>query len=286
MFGFRKKSALLIDFDNVLGMTSGDFVSRIPHWLAWLEDGGFDPRRKKRRFAVKRVYWNPLYERYRPAFEAAGFEAFACRAIAQGKKSSADIVITLDAMDVAAETKGLKEIVLLTSDTDFVPVVNRLQTRNLDVAAIGNEANPTAAVYREYADLVVLRSALVEAFGYERKKARAAKAAPAPAKRAAPARAGDVRAAPTKPADSLELAAERIVRAAKGALGAQLSRQSVTRALADVPGFSPTGANPWLGCGSYKALLRAIAQRRRKELRLFAFGNGGVCVAYAASDGA
>ncbi len=281
MFGFRKKSALLIDFDNVLGMTNGDFAANIPKWLAWLEDGGFDPRRKRRKFVVKRVYWNPLYERYRPAFEAAGFEAFACRAIAQGKKSSADIVITLDAMDIAWDAKGLKEVVLLTSDTDFVPVVNRLQDRKLEVAAIGNEANPTAAVYREYADFVVLRSALMEAFKYERKKSRAKPAPAAPAPKPAPKPA---KAAPAKPADPLEIAADRIVNAAKGALGSQLSRQSVTRALTGVPGFSPTGPNPWLGCGSYRALLRNVAERRRKELRLFAFGNGGVCVAYAASD--
>src|SRR5690606_4381155 len=107
---------------------------------------------------------------------------------------------------------------------------------------------------REYADFVVLRSALMEAFKYERKKARAK--APVPPKPVA--KPQPKKAPPAKPADPLEIAADRIVNAAKGALGSQLSRQSVTRALAGVPGFSPTGPNPWLGCGSYRALLRNV----------------------------
>jgi len=139
MFGRRKKCALLIDFDNVLGMTSGEFTTSIAKWMEWLEDGAFDSDRLKRKFLIKRVYWNPLYDRYRDVFEAAGFEAFSCGAIAKSKKSSADIVITLDAVDIAADTKGLQEIILLTSDTDFVPVVNRLQERELEVVAMGHE---------------------------------------------------------------------------------------------------------------------------------------------------
>ena len=94
MFGRRKKCALLIDFDNVLGMTSGEFTTSIAKWMEWLEDGAFDEKRQKRKFLIKRVYWNPLYDRYRDPFEAAGFEAFACGAIAKSKKSSADMVIT------------------------------------------------------------------------------------------------------------------------------------------------------------------------------------------------
>jgi len=284
MFGGRKKSALLIDFDNVIGMTNGDLATRIPNWLAWLEDGGFDARRRKRAFVVKRVYWNPLNERYRGAFEAAGFEAFACRAIAKEKKSSADIVMTLDAADVASEARGLREVILLTSDTDFVPVVNRLQVRNLNVVAMGNEENSTAAIYREYADEVVLRSAFRAAFAYERPERRLFGAG-------TQERAGMAETAPRAPAtqktvapSAIDLAAERVVKAAKGALGAQLSRQSVVRAMQGVPGFSTTGASAWLNCGSYKKLLLAIAKQRRDALRLYSYRNGGVCVAYLSPD--
>lgn len=286
MFGGPVKSALLIDFDNVLGMTSGELAASIARWMAWLEDGGFDERRRKRKFVVKRVYWNPLYEHYREHFEAAGFEAFACAAVAKSKKSSADIVITLDAVDIASDVKGLKEIVLLTSDTDFVPVVNRLQDRDLAVVAMGHDQNPTAAVYREYADHVVLRSAFFEAFKYERPKrkwfglVRVKPPAPPPAPPAPPPQPAPKRVAP------IDQAAERVVQAAQGVGGAQLSRKAVILALRDVPGFNTSRANAWLNYGSYKKLLLAVAQKRRNELRLYTYRNGGVSVAYRPPEAA
>ena len=281
MFGRRKKCALLIDFDNVLGMTSGEFTISIARWLQWLEDGAFDEHRQKREFVVKRVYWNPLYDRYRDVFEAAGFEAFACAAVAKSKKSSADMVITLDAVDIAADTKGLKEIILLTSDTDFVPVVNRLQERDLDVVAMGHEQNPTAEVYRKYADNVVLRNAFMDAFKYERPKrkwfglVRVKPPAPPPV----PTRLTQA----SSSVSPLDQAAERIVLAAQGVGGAMLSRKAVIFALREVRGFNTGGANAWLALGSYKKMLLAIADKR-PDLRLYSYRNGGVAVAYRAPE--
>lgn len=287
MFHTGKKSALLIDFDNVIGMTGGDFAAKIANWLAWLEEGGFDPKRRRRNFLTKRVYWNGMNERYRAAFEAAGFEAFACRAIARDKKSSADIVMTLDAIEVATDYRDLREVILLTSDTDFVPVVNRLQDRNLEVAAMGNEENTTAAVFRDYADYLVLRKDLTAAFaftatprGWMARLGRRPALAEAPS---TPLTAPKPSPAKPKPRDALDEAGDRLVHAAKGALGSPLSRQSVHRVLQAVDGFSPTGASPWLGCGSYKGLLRAIA-KRRQDLRLHAYRNGGLALVYRAED--
>lgn len=282
MFGRRKKCALLIDFDNVLGMTSGEFTTSIAKWMEWLEDGAFDGDRLKRKFVIKRVYWNPLYDRYRDVFEAAGFEAFSCGAIAKSKKSSADIVITLDAVDIAADTKGLQEIILLTSDTDFVPVVNRLQERELEVVAMGHEQNPTAEVYRKYADNVVLRNDFMDAFKYERPKRKwfglvrvkppAPKPAPAPVRRPVSANA-----------TPMDIAAERVVSAAQGVGGAMLSRKAVILALRDVRDFNTGGVSAWLGHGSYRKMLLAIA-KMSPELRLYAYRNGGVAVAYRAPE--
>jgi len=175
--------------------------------------------------------------------------------------------------------------VLLTSDTDFVPVVNRLQDRNIEVAAMGNEENATAAVYREYADFVVLRSAFREAFGYVRPVRRwfgkpAEAPAPAPAQSARASKAGGERAGD----DPLRAAAERVVHVAKGALGSQVSRQSIIRALQGVPGFATNGPNAWLGQGSYQKLMLAIARARRKELRVYSYRNGGVAISYLSPD--
>ena len=282
MFGRRKKCALLIDFDNVLGMTSGEFTTSIARWMEWLEDGAFDGDRLKRKFVIKRVYWNPLYDRYRDVFEAAGFEAFSCGAIAKSKKSSADIVITLDAVDIAADTKGLQEIILLTSDTDFVPVVNRLQERELEVVAMGHEQNPTAEVYRKYADNVVLRNDFMDAFKYERPKRKwfgLVRVKP-PAPKPAPAPALKPGAANATPMDQ---AAERVVSAAQGVGGAMLSRKAVILALRDVTGFNTGGVSAWIGHGSYRKMLLAIA-KMRSDLRLYAYRNGGVAVAYRAPE--
>ncbi len=307
VFNIHKKSALLVDFDNVIGMTGGDLAVRIPSWLAWLEAGKFDPANIRRKFLTKRVYWNGMNERYRPAFEAAGFEAFACRAIARDKKSSADIVMTLDALDVANELSGLAEVVLLTSDTDFVPVVNRLQSREIAVVALGNEENTTAAVYRDYADLMILRRDLTGAFAYSpNHRGWLGRIKPTPAfaptglstmrnstrapirSSAAVAQTTGTHASREQPSattpvtrDRVDQAADRLVLASIGALGAPLSRQSACRALQDIPGMATSGRDPWLGCGSYKALLRAVVSRRPNELRLHSYQNGGLAIAYS-----
>src|SRR5262249_39399018 len=150
--------------------------------------------------------------------------------------------------------------------------------------------NSTAAVYREYADDVVLRSAFKSAFSYVRPQRRIfGRAIPlAPAKpQPSPIKSLATPAAQTSTQlSAMNLAADRVVAAAKGALGAQLSRQSVIRALQGVPGLTTAGAASWLNHGSYKGLLLAIAKRRRGELRLYTYRNGGVCVAYLSPDGA
>ncbi len=148
MFASRVRSALLVDFDNVhitlKDRGRDDLAGRIAHWVAWLEDGGFDPRGRRRKFLTKRVYWNGHFDLHREVFEDAGFDAFACRGQTASKKSSADIVITLDAIEILSEHPSVKEVILLSMDTDFVPVVNRLQAKGLAVAAMGNEENSSA----------------------------------------------------------------------------------------------------------------------------------------------
>lgn len=58
MFRRTTKSALLIDFDNIVVATGKEFGQSIPNWLAWLEDGKFDKLGRRRNFLLKRVYWN------------------------------------------------------------------------------------------------------------------------------------------------------------------------------------------------------------------------------------
>ena len=122
----RLNSVLLVDFDNLYGAAEEGVVNNLSNWLLWLEDGALSPSGKKRRFVRKRVYWNLQFDKYRPDFERAGFEAFKCRALAKRKisagKSSADIVMTMDAIELAMKTRKLDEMIILTTDSDFVPV--------------------------------------------------------------------------------------------------------------------------------------------------------------------
>ena len=109
-------------------------------------------------------------------------------------------------------------------------------------------------------------------FGLVRVKPPAPKPAPAPA-----VKPGGAKLTP------IELAAERIAHAAQGVGGAMLSRKAAILALRDVPGFNTGGANAWLGHGSYKKMLLAVA-KKRADLRLYAYRNGGVAVAYRSPD--
>ncbi len=175
----RVKSALLIDFDNIFGAlekaqpeAGKRFVSEINTWMQWLNDGAFADKQRQRKFIARRVYWNTPFQRFRTEFEAAGFEAFTCAPIVRSKreagKSTADIVLTMDAMELARELKGLEEVILMTSDSDFVPVVNRLKLQGLRVVSAGNEHNPTYGLYTEHADAVIHVGAFMSAMDYQR----------------------------------------------------------------------------------------------------------------------
>lgn len=304
MFPWRTKSALLIDFDNVhitlRDRGRADFAERIPHWLAWLQDGGPDGTRRK--FLTKRVYWNGGFDLHRRAFEDAGFEAHACRGHTNFKRSSADIVMALDAMELLTEYKALEEIVILTMDTDFVPVVTRMKNKGLSVVAMGNEENSSAATFREYATAVIslaeMRAALdytpppAGLFGWLRaparkelalaeggqtapraevREGRAPPAPPSQRRRRAPA--------PRKPAPAsfdLEAVADKIVRVASASPGSLLSKATIRKVAIAIDGFQEQGARAWFGTGGYRSFVEEMARRRPTELKLRKYPEGGV----------
>ena len=80
------KSALFVDFDNVYsGLRRLDpavaerFAFQPINWIRWLTDSlappPHAPEGAKRRLLVRRCYLNPqAYQRFRPAFNLAGFE--------------------------------------------------------------------------------------------------------------------------------------------------------------------------------------------------------------------
>lgn len=305
----RVRSVLLVDFDNVYGATSEDVVACLSNWLLWLEDGAFSPGGRRRRFLHKRVYWNLQFDRFRPEFEEAGFEAFNCRALAKRKisagKSSADIVITMDAIELALQTKKLEELIVLTTDSDFVPVVNRVQNPGLRVVTAGKETDPTYELYSQHADAVIHIAALKAGFEYQRTprkwyQLRSPPPVIAPLtlqrERQSPLM-GRVRTAlntaeasskPGGPGPDLQRAAD-IVRSLGERMPDQvLSKTKIVRALGVIPGFTPTyqnGIRPWLGHKNFAALMRRLAQIY-PEIEVRGLGKGKAEIIWREGGGA
>ena len=289
------KSILLVDFDNVEGHVGKPFGDSIANWKAWLEDGGFEKRPVQRDFLAMRVYWNGRTDKRRASFEAEEFEAFACRPAAVVKikegKSSADVVITIDAMDLAHELRGLKEVILLTADTDFVPLVDRLQEKGLHVVAMGNESDPSSAIYRDRADTVISVGALREACRYRRPQQDGKSAATASPELVKAEDVAPVREAPTNPIArprkqrtdfDLEMAARLVIDLAMQSPNRGVSRASVERVVSRVPGFTkvPTKqAAAWLGCRDYEGMLQALV-KLDSRLAVARPKGGGVQVRY------
>ncbi|MCA8901858.1 MAG: NYN domain-containing protein [Hyphomonas sp.] len=279
----RVKSVLLVDFDNIFAATGQAFVDTLPQWLLWLSDGALAEGGRRRKFLVKRVYWNSQHDVHRDLFEAAGFETFNCRAHAKTKiaagKSSADIVMTMDAIDLQHTCKQADEIILLTADSDFVPVVNRLQGAGFQVTTAGKETDPTYELYSAHADSVIHIGALKAAFDYERAKRkwyRLQSAPPeiAPLRLVAERRSmlmGRVRSAMRTekangtplPEQKIQLAADIVMQLGSKTPDQPLPRNKVIRALQAVDGFQTRYGNrvkPWLGQRNFNALMRRISQ--------------------------
>lgn len=295
----RVRSVLLVDFDNIYGATSEDVVACLPKWMLWLEDGAFSPGRRRRTFLHKRVYWNLQFDRYRPDFEQAGFEAFNCRALAKRKisagKSSADIVITMDAIELALQTKKLEELIVLTTDSDFVPVVNRVQNPGLRVVTAGKETDPTYELYSQHADAVIHVAALKAGFAYERTprkwyQLRSPPPVIAPLqiqRERQSALMGRVRTALTTSEGTSNRPgfAPEILRAADivKALGERMpdqvvSKTKIVRALTVLQEFTPAyqnGIRPWLGHKNFAAMMRRLAQVH-PEIEVKSLGKGRI----------
>ena len=309
MFRRKTKSALLVDFDNIVGATGGDFGRKISNWMAWLEDGKFDNGHRRRNFLVKRVYWHAQNDGYRPAFEGNGFEAVTCRSFVD-RKSTADMIIALDALEATYDQEKIEEYVLLTTDTDFVPLVQKLANRSKQTVNAGNRDNLSYSVFVDHADIVIPIDALKGAFVYERKKSlfnrlatRWRKSREQAAKRRAEREkqraeeaarkeierervAAEKRASAQPSADKekrktpIETAAEHVARIGARSPGLQIGRKTINRALANhIPGYKTGGAPAYLGCGSYNKMLERIASVRG-DLRLHKHKRGGRSISF------
>jgi uncharacterized LabA/DUF88 family protein len=298
MFRRKTKSALLIDFDNIVAATGREFGQAIPNWMAWLEDGKFDDAGSPRNFLLKRVYWNAHNDTYRPAFEGNGFEAFTCRSIVTNK-STADMIIALDALQSTYDETSIEEYVLLTTDTDFVPLVDKLGNRDKQTVNAANKNNLSFDVYSDHADIVIPLDVLKTAFRYERKKSlfnrlrarwklyseQAAQRRAEKSERAAAAsKAAAVRKAAAVAVEGaknlVDVAADHVAKTGARSPGLPISKKTVTRTLQNhMPEFSTTSDKRYLGFDSYNEMLERITQVR-DDLRLHRYRGGGRGVSF------
>ncbi|HPU51805.1 MAG TPA: NYN domain-containing protein [Burkholderiaceae bacterium] len=159
------RSALFVDFDNVysqlrqLQPEAAERFARHPtEWIGWLTDALALPdpplTGRRRRLLVRRCYLNPnWYQTYRHAFLRAGFEIVDCPPVTSQGKTSTDMHMVLDIVDLLQHETRYDEFIVFSADADFTPVLRRLRRydRRTTVLAIGF---PSAA-YQASADLLI-----------------------------------------------------------------------------------------------------------------------------------
>jgi len=159
------KSALFVDFDNVysglrrLDMAYAEaFASAPMRWLDWIATQlqiPLDPDATvKRRILVRRCYLNPvMYQRYRFGFAKAGFEIVDCPPMTNAGKTSTDIHMVLDMVDVLHSDTRYDEFIVFSADADFTPVLRKLRREDRRTTMFA--AGATSAAYDASSDLII-----------------------------------------------------------------------------------------------------------------------------------
>jgi hypothetical protein len=258
-----KKVALFIDFDNIYSglhrvapQAADAFATDPASWLRWLETGmpveetpvDCEPRR----ILVRRCYLNPrVYQKFRAYFVLAGFDVVDCPPLTQQGKTSADIRMAMDVLDMLGHQTCFEEFVILSGDADFTPVLLRLRAhdRRTVILAVGFAAQ----AYKAACDMVINEGTFIEtALGISGEEQ------PGPldfdedgeVPRSEPTLTG----APAHPLDSI--ARDLALAATRGPvpsadLPSIYRRQPAFRA-----------SNDWLGFGSLRAMTEAVVARR------------------------
>jgi hypothetical protein len=173
------RSALFIDFEHMPLARDA-----IEGWLGWLEDGRFDGG-QPRRLALKRVYWGASAHQFRPVWEAAGFEVVHCDRF-DGLANSIDVQMAIDIVEAGCRRRTIDEYILITRDSDFVPVLRRLRERGKRTAFVVDESRSTIhSTYRAHADVLIPTRELGAARDYIRLETDAPSARTRPKRNAA-----------------------------------------------------------------------------------------------------
>lgn len=268
----RIKSVLFVDFDNMMALLHKDFLDSMPNWVAWLEDAQFDRSKRKRKFVEKRVYWNTPFEVHREAVERQEFKAFLCPSRVKGKKSAADMTIALDAVE-AVDVQGIKECVLLTLDTDFEPLLQKLGDRSKQTVILADPRNVSMEVFLDCADFVIPLEQFRAGMAYQRKRRLLESAKE---KWAAWKWAWMIR----KDHADLAIAAEHISDIGKAMPGKTLGKKLVVEHLKrKMSSFQTTGPRAYFDCGNYDTMIERIAAKN-DEFFLHEYDHGSRAISW------
>lgn len=176
--GRRLRSALFVDFDNVyIGLDQEDqqaaraFADEPTEWLTWMQrlmalPSGINDHDVRRSILLRRCYLSPRrFGRHRPSFTRAGFDVVDCPALTTRGKNSADIRMVIDIIDALQHETHFDEFIILSSDSDFTPVLSRLRAhdRRTTILTVGN----ISGAYRGACDLMIGSEDFIE-FGLGR----------------------------------------------------------------------------------------------------------------------
>lgn len=166
------RSALFVDFDNIFIRLSEldmniakSFATRPIDWIAWLENslpsyGGIETG-VKRNILVRRCYLNPKsFGNYRPYFIRGAFETVDCPSLTTQGKTSADVHMVVDLLDLLDHKVNYDEFIIMSADADFTPVLLKLRKWDKRTAVLAVGA--TSAAYRAASDLVIDQDAFIE----------------------------------------------------------------------------------------------------------------------------
>jgi uncharacterized LabA/DUF88 family protein len=274
MLQSKTKSALLIDYDNVTPFFRNEKLSgRIGNWLSWLEDGQFDPAGKRRNFVLKKVFWHKRYADEQPAFEHYDFATQTCVYAAGGKQgqSAVDLNLAMDAIEASNRIRNLREMIILASDSDYLPLIERLREKHIQTVIVVSERD-ASRVYNGRADITITEEKLRSALSYVRQR-RGVLLKPASEAKART----QTKPAPKTPANKFDLdkAALIVARAVEQRAGKALGLREIAAAIQTEPAFQ--GDKTWLGLGNFEAFANEMA-RRNPKLRAAKTATGAVVI--------
>ncbi|MFQ4149002.1 NYN domain-containing protein [Arthrobacter sp. LAPM80] len=159
--GGGSRSAMFVDFDNVYSRlrqvdpaVAERFAREPVEWLKAVSNADAPAAGGTRRFLMRNCYLNPeVFSPYRKYWARAGFRVMDCPSLTMHRKSSADIHLVLDAMDVLLGDVRIDEFFIASPDADFTALVQRLRAKDRRTTLIVTGA--VASAYSEMADAVI-----------------------------------------------------------------------------------------------------------------------------------